>query len=168
MLYRYWTVGIASHMFGNLEIGEYIYCCVELSTILWGVWGNGDIAPLILNLRARWRNALNTELIRAYNGFGRWENSNISCLCWDSNPKSSDLQTLAARIPTELPRATVVSKKVRFVKGTYVNIGGCDGGKCISHTFYFFLGGTVQLLIFSWNTTFRNPVLLLSSGKEGT
>jgi len=44
-------------MLGNLEISEYSDLCTELSTTLWGMWGKGDIrvAPLILNLRARWR-----------------------------------------------------------------------------------------------------------------
>ena len=54
MLCNYWNVGIALLMFGDLELGEYS-CCAELSAILWGMRGNGDVAPLILNLRARWR-----------------------------------------------------------------------------------------------------------------
>ena len=57
------------------------------------------------------RNPLNKGLFRSYNGFGRWENSNISCLCWVSNPKFSDLQTLDVGTPTELPRVTVISKE---------------------------------------------------------
>jgi len=56
---------------------------------------------------------------------------------------------------------------VRYVKGTYVNSGGSDGGIWISDTFSFFFSWHCPSSNFFYET-FRKPVLLLSSGKKST